>query len=247
MTDTHAHIISEYYDDIDKILANAKENGIDKIINNGTNYENNKEVLRLSKEHKHLYAAIGFQPEELKNVTPIEIRQIEENIDDIIAIGEIGLDYYNSEISRKKQIQVFEEELNFAKKYNKPVIIHSRNAFDDTYEVLSRHNGVRGSIHCFTGTLDEAQKYINLGFHLGIGGILTFKNSNLDEILKGIDLKNIFLETDSPYLAPVPMRGKTNEPANIRYIAEKICKIKNISYRKLKEITEQSVYDVFKI
>lgn len=247
MTDTHCHIYSEYYDDINKVLENAKENGINKVINNGTNIETNEEVLKLSKKYKNMYPAIGFQPEELNNIKITDVRQVENHINEIIAIGEIGLDYYNSTVSRKKQIEIFEEQLRFAIKYEKPVIIHSRNAFDDTYNILTKYRGIKGSIHCFTGTIGEAKKYISLGLALGIGGILTFKNSNLEDIVKEIDLKDILLETDSPYLAPVPLRGKTNEPANIKYIAEKICKIKDVSLRKLNDTTEKNVERIFKI
>ena len=247
MIDTHCHLFNEYYEDVDKIVDNAINNGVNYMISNSTNKENMIEMLELSKRNKNVYIALGFQPEDITNTTIEDLSLLEDNIDNIVAIGEIGLDYYNSLVSRDTQIDIFEKQLALAKKYNKPVIIHTRNAYEDTINSLKKFPEVKGIIHCFSEDIDKAYEYIKLGYKLGIGGIVTFKNSDLSEVVKNISLNNIVLETDSPYLAPVPLRGKRNEPANIRFIAEKIAEIKNISLDEVKKTTSKNVKDLFDI
>ena len=246
-TDTHCHIRKDIYKDIDEIVDKAINTGVTKMINNGTNLESNKEVLELSKKYDSLYPSLGIQPEELDDDIEESLEFIESNINDIVAIGEIGLDYYYSEDSKDKQLEVFEKQLILAEKYNKPVIIHTRNAFDDTLKTIKRHPNVKGVIHCFSDGLEEAREYIKLGYMLGIGGIVTFKNSNLKDVLKNIDISNIVLETDSPYLSPVPNRGKQNNPSNIPYIASYIADIYNISLEELQQKISKNVKNMFNI
>ena len=246
-TDTHCHIRKDIYKDIDEIVDKAINAGVTKMINNGTNLESNKEVLELSKKYDSLYPALGIQPEELDDDIEESLEFIESNIDEIVAIGEIGLDYYYSEDTKDKQLEVFEKQLILAEKYNKPVIIHTRNAFDDTLKTIKRHPNVKGVIHCFSDGLEEAEEYIKLGYMLGIGGIVTFKNSNLKEVLKNIDISNIVLETDSPYLSPVPNRGKQNNPSNIPYIASALADIYNISLEELADKISKNVKNMFNI
>ena len=246
-TDTHCHIRKDIYKDIDEIVDKAINAGVTKMINNGTNLESNKEVLELSKKYDSLYPALGIQPEELDDYIEESLEFIESNINEIVAIGEIGLDYYYSEDTKDKQLEVFEKQLILAEKYNKPVIIHTRNAFDDTLKTIKRHPNVKGVIHCFSGELEEAREYIKLGYMLGIGGIVTFKNSNLKDVLKNIDISNIVLETDSPYLSPVPNRGKQNNPSNIPHIASYIADIYNISLEELADKISKNVKNMFNI
>lgn len=245
MIDTHCHLFKEYYDNLDEIIKNAKEAGVERIIVNGTNYDSNLEVLELSSNYDIISPALGFQPEEIDSNTIDNLDIITKNIDDIVAIGEIGLDYYNSLIPKEKQIDIFERQLALASKYNKPVIIHTRNAHEDTIRSLKKFPEVRGIIHCFSEGLKEAEEYINLGFLLGIGGIVTFKNADLAKVVKEIKLKNIVLETDSPYLAPMPLRGKRNEPSYLKYIVTKISEIKNIDEKKVIQITTSNVNRIF--
>ena len=246
-TDTHCHIRKDIYKDIDEIVDKAINAGVTKMINNGTNLESNKEVLELSKKYDSLYPSLGIQPEELDDDIEESLEFIESNIDEIVAIGEIGLDYYYSEDSKDKQLVVFEKQLILAEKYNKPVIIHTRNAFDDTLKIIKKHPNVKGVIHCFSDGLEEAREYIKLGYMLGIGGIVTFKNSNLKDVLKNIDISNIVLETDSPYLSPVPNRGKQNNPSNIPYIASALADIYNISLEELQQKISKNVKNMFNI
>ena len=242
--DTHCHLFKEYGYNLDEVVKNFKENNIKYVINNGTSYKTNTEVLSISQQYPSIKPAIGFHPEDLSEFKEEYLNQIIDNINHIVAIGEIGLDYYNSEVPKKIQQKVFKQQLKIAEESNKPVIIHSRNAFNDTYKILKKYN-VKGSWHCFTGSLDEANKIIELGFKLGIGGIITFKNSDLDQVISKIDLRKIILETDSPYLSPVPFRGKTNEPKNIKYIMEKIAEIKKLDIEEATKIIEKNTLETF--
>ena len=162
----------------------------------------------------------------------------------IVAIGEIGLDYYWDKDNKAKQREVFCKQLEIAEKLKVPVVIHSRDSINETYEILKKYK-VSGVIHCFSGSLEMAKKFISLGFLLGIGGVVTFKNSKLFEVIEKLKLTNIVLETDSPYLTPEPNRGKTNESSNIPYIAQKIAEIKNISLEKVAKITTENAIRVF--
>ncbi len=246
-TDTHCHIRSDIYKNIDEIIELSINAGVTKMINNGTNLESNKEVLELSEKYKALYPALGIQPEELDDDINKSLDFIENNIDKIIAIGEIGLDYYYSNDTKTKQLEIFEKQMKLADKYNKPVIIHSRNAFDDTIKIIKKYPKVKGVIHCFSGNLKEAEEYINQGYMLGIGGIVTFKNSDLKNVLKEIPIQNIVLETDSPYLSPVPNRGKQNNPSNIPHIASFLTNIYNVSLKEISQEIEKNVNSIFNI
>ena len=243
MIDTHCHLSYEDYDNLDDIIYEMKKNNISAIVN-GCELKSNMEVLDLCKNNNNLYPAIGFHPEEVDNIDNNYIEYIEKNIDKVVAIGEIGLDYHYTKENKDEQIKIFENQLKIAEKYNKPVIIHSRDAINDTYEILKKYN-LKGSIHAFSGSLEMAKKFTSLGFKLGIGGVLTFKNCNLKDILKDISINDILLETDSPYMAPEPVRGKKNSPLNLKYIADFISKVKNISYEEVINITSDNAKSLF--
>lgn len=246
-TDSHCHIFSKYYDNIDEIIKSAKVNKVLKIINNGTSLEDNEEVLRLAKKYDNIYAAIGFHPDSTQNFKKSHLKIIENNIDKIVAIGEIGLDYHYEPFNKRLQIKLLEMQLSIAEKYKKPVIIHSRDATDDTIKILLKYPTVKGVIHCFNDTYETALKYIEMGYKLGINGIITFNNSTLVDTVKKISVDAIVLETDSPYLSPVPLRGKTNKPENITIIAEYISKIKEVPLQELSKITERNIKEIFDI
>ena len=241
MIDTHCHLSIEDYDNLDELIDEMNKNNI-LAINNGCDLKSNEEVLGL--ERNNIYKAIGFHPEEANNIPDNYIEYIERNIDEIVAIGEIGLDYHYTKENKEKQIEIFENQLKLAEKYNKPVIVHSRDAINDTYEILKKYKVV-GSIHAFSGSLEMANKFIKLGFKLGIGGVITFKNCNLKDVIRKIDLKNILLETDSPYMTPVPFRGKKNSPLYLKYIANFIAEIKEISVEEVYKITSENASKLF--
>lgn len=247
-TDTHCHIYDEYYDNIDEVIMNMKSNNINRIINNGCDNKSNIEVLDKLKKYDFMYGAIGIHPESVDSYTDEDIKFIEEHLNDnkVIAIGEIGLDYYYTKDNKNEQIKLFESQLELAEKYNKPVIIHSRDATLDTIEILKKYN-VKGVIHSFSGSYETAMIYIKMGFLLGINGVITFKNCNLKDVIEKIDVKNLVLETDSPYLTPVPFRGKRNDPGYVIYIAKFISELKGISLENLSLETNANIKRVFDI
>lgn len=243
MIDTHCHLYKSEYDDLDNLLNEIKKENISCILN-GCDMVSNNEVIDLSNKYDFLYAAIGFHPSEVDKIPNDYLNYLEENIDNVVAIGEIGLDYYWVKDNKEEQIKLFENQLKLAEKYNKPVIVHSRDSWNDTYNILSKYK-VKGVIHAFSGSLEMANMFIKLGFKFGIGGVITFKNCNLKDVIKEIDIENILLETDSPYLSPEPVRGKKNSPLNLKYIAEYISNIKGIEFTQICQITSKNACKVF--
>lgn len=247
-TDTHCHIYKEYYKNLDEIINNAKNNKVNRMINNGCNSASNKEVLELLKKYDTMYGALGIHPESVETYQESDITFIKNNLenDRIIAIGEIGLDYHYTKENKEEQKKLLEVQLSIAEKHNLPVIIHSREATEDTINILKKYN-LKGVIHSFSGSYETAQIYIKMGYLLGINGVITFKNSKLKEVIKKIPLKNIILETDSPYLTPEPYRGKRNEPSRILDIAKFICELKGVSLEELARITNENIKRIFDI
>ena len=249
MVDTHCHIYLEYYDDIPALINQIKEAGIEKIIVNGCDMKSNLEVLELVKKYDIVYGAIGFHPEELMSVNDESFVFLEEHLNDpkIVAVGEIGLDYHYEDISRDRQKMIFKKQLEIANKIKKPVIVHSRDAIQDTYDMMSKYD-LKGVLHCYSGSLEMAFEFIKIGFFIGIGGVSTFKNaSRLIDVIKGIDLEYIVLETDSPYLTPVPYRGHKNDPSHILDIVNFIASKMDISDSEISIITEDNIKRVFDI
>lgn len=246
--DTHCHIYDEYYDDIEKVLKKIKDNNIGKIINNGCDAKSNIEVLKKVSSYDFMYGALGIHPESVLGYKKEDIDFIEKHLNDekIVAIGEIGLDYHYGKENKEAQISLFEEQLKLAEKYNKPVIIHSRDATLDTIETIKKYK-VRGVIHSFSGSLETANIYLKLGFLLGVNGVITFKNCNLKDVIKEIPLEKIVLETDSPYLTPVPFRGERNDSSHINEIAEFVASLKGVSMEHLANITNENIHQVFDI
>lgn len=246
--DTHCHIYEEYYDDINELIKKIKDSKISKVINNGCDNKSNVEVLNLIKKHDCMYGAIGIHPEFASTYSQDDLNFIEKNINTnkVIAIGEIGLDYHYGKENKELQIDLFRKQLELAQKYNKPVIVHSRDATLDTINVLKEFK-VKGVIHSFSGSYEMAKIYLDMGFILGINGVITFKNCNLSEVLKKLSLKDFVLETDSPYLTPVPFRGKKNDSSHIIDIANFIAELKNVSLEELSLETNANVSRVFDI
>lgn len=243
LIDTHCHLSCDDYENLDEIIKNM--NGI--MIASGCDDKTNKEVLRLIEKYDNVYGTLGIHPEEIDKITDNSFKFIEDNLGNkkIVAIGEIGLDYYWNEENKNGQKEVFEYQLKLAQKYNKPVVVHSREAIQDTYGILKKYK-LKGSIHCFSSSLEMAREFIKLGYKIGVGGTVTFKNSKkLQEIVSTLDLKDILLETDSPYLTPEPFRGKRNNPSNVYYVALKISELKNISLDDVLTITNKSAKDIF--
>ena len=240
LTDTHFHLDLE--DDIEGILKRAYENGVNNFIISGCDLKGIKEGLEIINKYP-VYLTIGIHPDEIDEYDENTISYLEELIKNnpkIIGIGEIGLDYYHNKDNKPEQIKLFKDQLDLAKKLNLPVVIHSRDAYLDTFNILSEYD-LKITIHCFSGSLEVASSYIKRGYLLGIRGVSTYSNTNLTSVLKDIPLENIVLETDSPYLTPVPFRGQKNEPKNISIIAANLCSIKNISMNELIKITNNNI------
>ena len=244
--DTHCHLSREDYDDIDKVIEENKNANIDKIVVSGCSRESIEEVMDLKDRYDMVYVTIGYHPEYADTVTESDLDYLKSLLGEkkVVGIGEIGLDYHYTKENKDKQIWLFEEQLKIAEEFNLPVVIHSRDATMDTINTLKKYK-VKGIIHCFSGSLETANIYISMGFLLGIGGVVTFKNSKLKDVVKEVPSESIVLETDSPYLAPVPFRGKINSSKYLEYIANFIADIKNISLEELAEITSRNASSLF--
>lgn len=240
--DTHCHIFKSDYDNIDEVLNNASNNNVKYYINNGSDREYNKEVLELVKQYDNMYGALGIHPETVDDYSLDDIEFIKNNLSNekIVAIGEIGLDYYYTKENKDEQIKLLEMQLSLAEEYNLPVIIHSRNATEDTINTLKKFN-CRGTIHSFSGSLETAKIYIKMGYLLGVNGVITFKNCNIKDVIKEVGLDNIVLETDSPYLTPVPYRGMQNNPSHILDIAKFVSELYNVSLEELSYRTNENI------
>ncbi len=240
--DTHCHIFKSDYDNIDEVLNNASNNNVKYYINNGSDREYNKEVLELVKEYDNMYGALGIHPETVDDYSLDDIEFIKNNLSNekIVAIGEIGLDYHYTKENKDEQIKLLEMQLSLAEEYNLPVIIHSRDATEDTINTLKKFN-CRGTIHSFSGSLETAKIYIKMGYLLGVNGVITFKNCNIKDVIKEVGLDNIVLETDSPYLTPVPYRGMQNNPSHILDIAKFVSELYNVSLEELSYRTNENI------
>ena len=243
-TDTHCHVVKEFYDDIDKIIENAKNKGINRLIVAADNLESSKEVIELVGKYDNVYGCVGIHPE---NCLEDFDYSIFDNLPKkIVAVGEIGLDYYWTKETKEKQIEIFRKQLSIAEKLHLPVVVHSREATEDTINILKEYN-VKGVIHSFSGSLETARIYLKMGFKLGINGVVTFKNCKIKDVYAQLSPKDVLLETDSPFLAPVPYRGETNEPANVIEVATFMTNVFNISLEELSKITNENVHEIFDI
>lgn len=243
-TDTHCHTIPLEYDNIADIVKEAKDNNVYRLIVSSYNQESALEVLKLISDYDNVYGTIGLHPENIHE--DFDWHFFDNLPNKIIAIGEIGLDYHYGKDDKEQQIVIFEKQMTIAEKLGLPVVIHSRDATLDTLNIVKKYH-VKGVIHSFSGSYETALEYIKLGYRLGINGVITFKNANIKEVFKKIDKNYILLETDSPYLTPVPYRGKKNSPAHIVDIAKFVADLYNISLDELSRITESNIKATFDI
>ena len=244
--DTHCHLSKEDYLDVDKVIQENREQNVSMIVVSACKKEDFKEALEYAKKYEDVYVTLGYHPEEVEDVDDEDLLYLKEHLKEkkIVGVGEIGLDYYYDKSKKKEQIELFEKQLRLAEEENLPVVIHSRDATQDTIDTLKKYK-VKGVIHCFSGKKEVADIYIKMGFALGIGGIVTFKNSNLGSVIKDLPLSSFVLETDSPYLSPVPYRGKQNSSKNIPIIAEKIGELKEISTSLVEKVTTENAMKIF--
>ena len=249
--DTHMHIYDKIYDEIrDEVINEALEFGVKKMIVVGCDYESSLKAIELANQYDFIYCAIGLHPSEAHKEKDLDLSWIYELSKNkkVVAIGEIGLDYYWDKTYIEIQKNMFEKQIKIAKKLNLPIIIHNRDAANDCYQILKNNLGIKGVLHCYGSSLEMAKEFIKLGYYLGIGGVLTFKNSKeIKRVVEGIDLEYLLSETDSPYLTPVPYRGKINHPGYTKFVVEEISKIKNIELEKVEEVLESNTRKLFNI
>ena len=248
--DSHCHLDYEpLINNIDQVLLNAKKENITNLLTIGTSLESSKKVLEIVNKYPNVYGAIGIHPNSTTgNLDKLdEILMLKKKNKKIIAFGETGLDYFYNRSEKKDQIIAFEKHVEFSISEKIPVIIHTRNADDDTISIVKKYyKKTNFLIHCFTGNLEFAKNLLNLNCLISFSGIITFKKSNdLRDVVKYVPLEKMLIETDSPYLSPDPLRGKSNEPANVKIVAESIAKIKTISFEEVAKITTENFKKFF--
>ncbi len=248
--DTHSHLNFEVFDaDRAAVIQRAKEAEVEKIVVASVDLESSARAVDLAEVYPPLYAAVGVHPQDAEKFSEEQIPQFLQWAEHpkVVAIGELGIDYYRDYNPRELQIQVFERFVRLAKETGLPIIVHNREADEDVLAVLSKpdFSDVRGVFHCFSSDLAYAEKVLNLGYFISFTGIVTFKNSNARDVLRELPLDRLLVETDAPLLAPVPHRGKRNEPAFVRLVAQEFTRVKGLSLEKVAEITTQNALRLF--
>lgn len=253
LIDSHAHLDDERFDkDRDRLIKGLKELGIDLVINPGADLNSSIKAVSLTEKYNNIYAAVGVHPHSAKEMdgSTIEILKSFTNREKVVAIGEIGLDYYYDNSPRDIQQERFIEQLNLAKEVDLPVIIHTREATKDTFDILkeAQDGTLEGVMHCYSGSVEMAMEYIKLGFYISLAGPVTFKNARVSkEVAKAVPLGKLMIETDSPYLTPEPYRGKRNEPFYVRYVAGTIAELRGITFEELAKKTSENAKKLFRI
>lgn len=251
--DSHAHYDDEAFDiDRDEVLKNVRESGIGYVVNAGSDIKSSRAAAELASKYDFVYGAVGVHPEDAVqfNVDSVDILKELAGNRKIVAVGEIGLDYYYEGYDRDVQRKAFEEQIRLALDLNLPVIVHDREAHGDTFDLIKEYakKGLRGVIHCYSGSPQMALQYTDMGFFIGFTGVITFKNAVKSiEVLKSVPIDRVLIETDCPYLAPVPMRGKRNDSTNLKYVIDKACEVLNLDREYFTEKTCENAIKVFQI
>ena len=251
--ETHAHYDDKAFDeDREKLLEIMHAHGIGKIINVGASLQGVRDTVALSEKYPFVYGAVGIHPDDVGNLTEEDMKELRSycDRDKVIAIGEIGLDYYWDKENHETQKKWFVRQMDLAKETGLPIIVHSRDAAKDTLDIMKaeRADHLRGVIHCYSYSKEHAREYMNMGYYLGVGGVVTFKNGKrLKEVVEYAPLDYLLLETDAPYLAPEPYRGKRNCSVYLTYVAQTIAQIKGVSYETVVETTRKNAEKLFKI
>ena len=251
--ETHAHYDDEAFDeDRDVLLSSMRENGIEYIVNVGANLKSTAASIALAQKYSFIYAAAGVHPSDTGELDEESFLWLKEQclLEKVVAVGEIGLDYYWDNVERSVQKFWFERQLDLAREMKKPVIIHSRDAAKDTFDIMTAKNAgeMGGVVHCYSYSPEMALDYVKMGFYIGVGGVVTFQNGKkMKEVVEAVPMERILLETDSPYLSPVPNRGKRNTSLNLPYVAQKIAEIKGISYDEVVAVTAENAKKMYKI
>ena len=248
--DTHAHYTDEAFDsDRDELLSSLPQRGVCAVINCGTDLKTSRESLVLSEKYDYIYAAVGVHPEDIEGLENDYLQRLREMVrhEKCVAIGEIGLEYHYDFIPRERQLSVFEEQIILANELNLPVIIHDREAHEDTLRLIKKHSP-RGVVHCFSGSAEMAKEVVKAGMYIGLGGALTFKNARkAKEVLLHLPPDRLLLETDCPYMAPVPFRGQRNDSSLIAYVAEVAAGVRGVTAGEILDKTRENACTLFNI
>ena len=251
LIDSHCHLdFPQFKKDFDMVIKKAEEAGVKKFLNPGCNLATSREAVDLANKFENIYAAVGVHPHDAKEISIESIHELESLVQNkkVVAIGEIGLDYFRMRNTKEVQIEAFRSQIELAKKLNKPVIIHSRDADEDIFKVLDNFLGLKGVFHCFGGDWGFAEKVLARGFLIGLTGIVTFSSAkNTHEVAKKTSLKKLLIETDAPFLAPQKFRGQRCEPAYVKEVVERIAELKGISVEKVAEATTKNAKKMFSI
>lgn len=244
LIDTHTHLLDEHYEhySVEEIIKKASLNDVNYLVLGSTDREDNIFNERIANEFPNVFFTCGYHPDSCFDYNISLLEEIIIRSDKLLGIGEIGLDFHYGKENEKEQIELFEKQLSLAEKYNLPVVIHTRDAFLPTYQILSKYN-VNGIIHCFSGSLEVAKQFIEQGFYLGIGGVVAFKGCNLIDVIRDVGVEHIVFETDSPYLSP--FRGEINFSSNVKYIAKFISEKLNVDYDLLTKIVNDNTKKIF--
>ncbi|MCK4502331.1 MAG: TatD family hydrolase, partial [Desulfuromonadales bacterium] len=251
LVDSHAHLDGERFaDDLNETVKRATPNGISHILTIGCDLQSSTGAIKVAEQYENIFAAVGIHPHDATeiNADVLATLQTMANHPKVVAIGEIGLDYYRDRSPREIQRNAFRQQIRLAIEVGKPIIVHDREAHDEVIQILTEENGATngGVLHCFSGDLKMAQQCLDLGFYLSFTGTITYpKNEAIREIIKHIPIDRMLLETDCPYLSPQKFRGKRNEPAYVRYTAEKMAEIKGLSITDVARITSRNCYNLF--
>ncbi len=249
--DSHAHYDDERFDeDRESLIQGLREKGVDFIVNAAADMKSCHTSLALAEKYPFIYSSIGVHPHDVKDLTDADIEEMKQLAahQKVVAIGEIGLDYYYDNSPREDQRKWFKVQLELAKELDLPVIIHSREASQETFDIIVESGVKEGVIHCFSGSYELAKEYVKRGFYIGVGGSLTFKNAKKTvEVVEGIGLEHILIETDCPYLTPVPHRGERNDSSYLKFVVEKIAQIKGISMDEVAKVSTENAKKLFRI
>lgn len=250
--DTHAHMDDSWFnEDRRELLESMKDNGVETIVNIAADTKSLKSTIKLVDEYDFVFGALGVHPDEVYDLSEDDYRWIEDNLSHpkIVAVGEIGMDYHR-EHDKNVQREAFERQMDIARRNNMPIVVHSRDAANDTYEIMKANNAhdIGGVIHCFSYEKEMARQFLDMNYYIGVGGVVTFKNGRkLKEVVEYTPIDRIVLETDAPYLAPVPFRGKRNDSRYIKYVAEEVARIKNMTYDEVVEVTKQNALKMYRM
>ena len=251
LVDTHVHLNSKKYkDNLTQVIDRAHDAGVELMIVVGFDHETNVKAIELAEKYPFIYATVGYHPTDARHVKESDydllISQIKH--EKVVGIGECGLDFYWDKEYVDKQIEVFKRQIGLSIEFDKPLIIHMRDASEATYNVLSEYKDLKGIMHCYSGSPEMAEEFLKLGLHISLGGPVTFTNGRVPKaVAKMVPLDKLLIETDAPYLSPHPFRGKTNEPARVKLVAEEIARLRDMSYTELAKSTAKNAYKLFNI